>query len=291
MGARGFCFLKFAFRFIIKKNRFFLGGKPSRDDNVPENARKLFMLKISGEQMAAFRKMRVEAFKKGVLAHIESFFPEHWKAIGENQLRRVVELAMERSKRHGLETEREIYLFLSMMLYLGSYFDEDPMFYEIAKFLKDESIPSPGERAEKAFDETLAWADRVFGTRDENLKEALKRILDGIPSRLVPEKKGWDHNDIKPLLMFVFPEKLREIPENRREQMVEKALEKARLHGFENDDELSLAVAGAFMLGAGFDNDPQFPWIRRNVENSEEGRKRMKPLVEEMFSQIELWLS
>ena len=83
------------------------------------------MLTISGRQMEPLRQAALEGFVSRTLHHVEAHFGNHWRIIGADQLRVVIRLAVERAGRHGLITEREVSLYLNLMLLLGSAFDAD----------------------------------------------------------------------------------------------------------------------------------------------------------------------
>ena len=83
------------------------------------------MLSIRPEQMAAFEQAALKRFEDEMLAHIKTYFPNHWRIIGEAQLRKVIQYSVSQAEQYGLTTQREVCLYLNLMLLLGSDFDTD----------------------------------------------------------------------------------------------------------------------------------------------------------------------
>jgi len=76
--------------------------------------------------MSAFKTAAASRFEAGLAAHVRTYFPNHSKIAGETGTGTLARLALARARSHGIESERGVYLYLNVMLILGSYFDEDP---------------------------------------------------------------------------------------------------------------------------------------------------------------------
>src|SRR5262245_37100012 len=84
------------------------------------------MFKIRKEQLQTFGQTAAEDFEERALPYVKEFFPKHVVLLGEDGIRKVIRHAKARGATHGLTTERDLRLYLSLMCMLGSSFDSDP---------------------------------------------------------------------------------------------------------------------------------------------------------------------
>lgn len=249
------------------------------------------MLRIRPDQADAFRRERLRRFVDGLLEHTQEYFPNHWRVIGPEQLREVCNLGIRRAASHGLTTEREVYLYVSLMLYLGSYFDSDQQLPWAAETLEDDGFPSPFARIEATFDRALSYMDEVYGARNEHLTRAVEKLSAGPAKHLakLPASRG----DMSAALDWVFPQKCEALGEDRLSSLVEQGIAKAKDHDIATRRGATLLTGLMFMLGHGIDRDPQFPWVGENLADPTLATpdKRVDRLHREATAQLELWLA
>jgi hypothetical protein len=65
------------------------------------------MLKIRKEQMEVFEQAAIRNFEDEMVQHLKKFSPRHCDVIGEDNVREVIRLGIERGKKYNL-TNREI---------------------------------------------------------------------------------------------------------------------------------------------------------------------------------------
>jgi hypothetical protein len=225
------------------------------------------MLTISKDQIESLNRATSERFVFRTLRHIETHFSTHWRIIGEAQLRVVIRLAVERAGRHRLTTERDVCLYLNLMLLLGSAFDADMQLPWATKILSDAAVPNPQGRLERVYDAALEYLDRVAGKRDEHWDRALKRVSTHVNDKTgMPSAANFDDDAIS-LLESIYPHKFAAAGEKVISTFIAAAAQAAREHGAASRDHVMIYVSLAYMLGSGFDRDPQFPWADEILRN------------------------
>ena len=103
--------------------------------------------------MAVFEQAALKRFEDEMLEHIKTYFPNHWRIIGETQLRKVIQYSVSQAEQYGLTTQREVCLYLNLMLLLGSDFDTDVQLPWAEEVLMDEMIIDPYVRIERLYEE------------------------------------------------------------------------------------------------------------------------------------------
>jgi len=215
------------------------------------------MLTIRFEQMARMNLAKAD-FEERMLRHIQRFFAARWKVCGADGMRTLVQLGVTKAIGYRFSRPPAIGDYLSSMLYLGSGFDEDPKFPWAAAVLA-----SGGEETARARElklTVLAFISDAEGMENEHLDAALARLREMPMDELLPPRTTKNRTDyFVDRLRFVHPAKCEVIGVDALARFVEQAVERAAVHGFQEDGDVATFVALAFMLGSSFDHDPQFP--------------------------------
>ncbi len=133
------------------------------------------MLVIRKAQMAVLEQAVLRTFENRMLEHLKEFFPKHCEILGEEQVRKVIRLGIERAEQYGLVSERDIHLYVGLMFMLGSYFDQDPQLPWAAKILTDENIVYPNHRADQLHNRAMAFLNEAAGKDSQYLDRALRK--------------------------------------------------------------------------------------------------------------------
>jgi hypothetical protein len=220
------------------------------------------MLVIRAPQFEAFEKAAISQFERRMLGYLTESFPKQAGLLGPAQMLRVISLGRERAAHYGHETEREIYLYLTLMMMLGSWFDEDPQLAWAAARLTDRSTAYAPARLNQLHNDTMAYLDRVCGEDNEHLVKALLRIRDFDPASAagIPAERFED--EMTATLARFFPQKAAHQGESATRAVVRDAAALAGRHAVTGQQNICLLAGLAFMLGSGFHRDPQFPWAQ-----------------------------
>jgi hypothetical protein len=181
--------------------------------------------------------------------------PRDVARLSGKELRAVVRLGMERSRSHGGVTVRDMYLYLTMMFMLGSYFDEDRQLAWAKELL------SRGAAMAAVHGQALRYLDAVAGEENEHLIKTLVRV-GRLGLAQLPEANAADFEPrMQTLLHAIYPTKYNAQSEKANRELVQ--LGRAQASQYTMPGAGAALLAGmAFLLGAGFDRDPVHPWIQ-----------------------------
>jgi hypothetical protein len=117
------------------------------------------MPQIRREQLQAFEQPSPDTFTAGMLEHLRQHFPRHAELFGERALRDVIEEGRKRAGAHGFTTRHELYLYIDLMVMLGSGFDTDTQLPWAAELLAGDGP----QRIERLYGRAMEHLDRVVG--------------------------------------------------------------------------------------------------------------------------------
>ncbi len=120
------------------------------------------MLTIRKEQMAVFEAHLERRFRASLHQHVRKDLEAEAKPLSDVELDRLVTLAIERGRTYGVTSERDVGLFLDLMLLKGRDFDRDPKLLWARKILNDKSQDGPTKM--KAIYGRLATLDNLQAT-------------------------------------------------------------------------------------------------------------------------------
>lgn len=249
------------------------------------------MLTISARQMEGLKQAVLERFVSRTLHHVEAHFSTHWRIIGEAQLRAVIRLAVERAGRHSLTTERDVSLYLNLMLLLGSAFDTDAQLPWAAQILSDAELTDPQERVDRLYDAAADYLEKVAGARNEHPEPARERMVAAIQRR-VPVVSASDFGKLAlSVLRWIYPRKFDVVGEGAIRAFARQSLQAAQAYGVLSHDSAMLHLAMAYVLGSGFDRDPQFPWAGSILlgASDADGAGRFERLRKTAVSELSRW--
>ena len=93
------------------------------------------MLTIRREQIRAMAAPQIVRFLERACAHVAQYFPDQCAALSDSQIKDAVTHGFERADGYGLETERDLLRYLTLMFVFGREFDRDPAFPWAARIL------------------------------------------------------------------------------------------------------------------------------------------------------------
>lgn len=247
------------------------------------------MLALAQRQIATFEQVMLERFERSLLAHIEEHFPVHWRVIGDAQMARVVRYGVSRAKNAGYRSERDGYLFHSLMLYFGSHFDTDPQYPWLAEALSDDTVGPLSQRLTNAHDAAMRYLDDVAGKRGEQMSTALQRVKHTV----LPELERGPRVNFEyllALLNMIWPQKVREVGEQALRSLAHSVMRDARSIGLISPASACMYVVACFMFGHGLMRDPQFAWaaqVRSKLAPGQDGTKLFKEAFAAQLAALE----
>jgi len=231
------------------------------------------MLVIRKDQLTVLGQ---SALENRLLAHIEAHFPVHWRLIDRKALLQVIQIGKANARRYSLSTQREIGLFVGLMLYFGSAFDTDYQLPWIAQ-LSDADAPDPFSRLANAHEAATAYLYRVAGPSGSNMRGAIERFI----------SQANDDRDLVARLEWLYPEKMLELSGAMRAALLSQAASLARQFNLD-DRGVWVFAALSLLLGHRFYDDPQHCWVG-DVLNTADDSHRVSALTETAALHLHRW--
>lgn len=220
------------------------------------------MLTVTQPQMRRFQEVMLAGFERRLLAHIERYFPIHWRLIGGERMAEIVRFGIERARAAGLRTERDGFLYHSLMLRFGSHFDTDPQYPWLAAALNDDTVGPRSERLVNAHDAAMDYLDRVAGPKGEHMAAALHRMQATVlPEVRQAPRVNFDY--LADMLEMAWPQKARALGEEALRGLAHSVMPAAKSGGLTTPAGACLYVIACFMFGHALGRDPQFPWAQQ----------------------------
>jgi hypothetical protein len=232
------------------------------------------MLVIRKEQMAVFSKLAFSQFEQRMVDHILRFFPRQCEFMGERQVRQAVQFAIQRAQSRGYQSCRGMCLYLSVAFLLGSFFDEDPQYPWAAYAPGIRGMAELDARISGVYDKAMEYFDAVHGEENQHLTRALLRIRVADPAELPQLSADDSATKINSFLAGYFALKAARQP-NAADALLAHAAAVAAKYNLTEAGDTAVLLLHSFMLGSGFERDPQFPWIAELLASSSGQRGRL----------------
>lgn len=228
------------------------------------------MLRIRPEQMEALEQAAVRRFETETARHLSTFAPEHSEILGEEGVRKVVGLGIERARRYGFTNRGPARFYVEMMFLFGSDFDTDPQLPWAAQILADAGAHDQMARADRLWRRTTDFLERVAGPDHEFTRDALRRA----------RQQSWEgqpvlhpnlEQEVLRGLEALHPQRFHCVGGSALRALIERGAELAKPYAAARAAALPLFTGLMFLLGHGVATDPQFPWVEAAL--SDEGRR------------------
>ncbi len=112
-------------------------------------------IRISSQQMDAFKADAIGRFIDSVIPHLQECFPEACEELGEQDTREVVRYGIDLAGSYGIDREVCVCEFIDLMFLFGVEFDRDPDLPWASEILQDESIQEQGALLEHLWEAGL----------------------------------------------------------------------------------------------------------------------------------------
>ncbi len=241
------------------------------------------MLKISKKQMKIFSQAALRNFENNMIRHLREFTPKHSRALGDDGVRNVVRLGIERAETYGLTDRGPLRFYIELMFMLGSYFDTDYQYPWAATILTDPEIGDEVARANRLFEKAMDYVEKVAGPNREYARESLIRASQQ-SYKDFQEVQGGREADILSRFKMNFPQKCEYVGDPALRSLIQRGTELALDFSVSTEGGASIFVWLTFMLGQGFAKDPLYPWCEMTLDNekiSDPGKR-----VERLYSKF-----
>lgn len=224
------------------------------------------MLVIRAEQMESFKKAALLSFEDQMVRHLAEFSPPLYKTVGEEQMRKVVQLGISQAAKYGFTYRGPVRLYLELMLLFGSYFDSDPQYPWAKEILSNKEVESQMQRAELLYQRTMDYREKVAGPEDAYTLEALKKIAVFARNPISMPADNF-LPAIQREIALIYPQKAAYVGEAGLEKLIRKGMGGAQRQQFATVRGMTLVVVLMLAFGHGCGADPLYPWIARTLQD------------------------
>lgn len=247
------------------------------------------MFVLKNQQIEVYKEIALKNFEDKMLNHIKEFFPNHFNMIPEDCIREIIQLGYEKAKGYGFTTQRNVCLYINIMLVVGSNFDVDPMYSWVSTHLVD-SGDYPNVRMNRLSDESFKMLEKYTGSNNQFLNRALLK-LNNSGEELFQKLKESDLNTFGETLKDIYPEKYDVIDYSNLLKVKRQGIIKANSHGIFSESNILVYLILMFLLGSEFDHDPQFNWVQKTLNDSTFNEdERIKELYRSMMDNLRSYL-
>jgi hypothetical protein len=211
------------------------------------------MWRLSAEQRRRFDEAAGEDFVHRAAELLEPELSVVASALGNAGLRNVAREAIPRAARHGIRDEHGVYVYLNLMLQLGSDFDVDPQLRSVAS-----TLTAPRARGARLADLLSAAARpfvrEVLGERFEHLGAAMARLV-RTTARDLP-----DDASLRLWLAQLYPQRVEYLGAGGLSEVESAATQLLAAEGGGNGPVRGFIGGLMLVFGTFFHRDPALPW-------------------------------
>ncbi len=205
--------------------------------------------------------------------HVGRFFPERFLMMEEPAVLDTVRAAIDLSRGHGLVLQRDVCRYLNCMLVLGSRFDRDPRYGWVNTLLYGSGTQDASQRMSQVNARMMkvaeVWGPSTPAVLVERLAELERNSRD-----IAEVSRDFAPDAMLGHLRRVFHQDIGCFASEDVDKLVELGRAQAESYQLTTAEERWVYIALALLLGSGFAEDPQYPWIRTALGRAGESKER-----------------
>ena len=237
---------------------------------------------LSNLELEGFVKYKKKAFINELLIYFKEKDTFHANVIGDEGLKEVISLGIDKAKIYGLTRKSPVKLYIHMMLYLGSYFDEDPLLSWARDILKSSEFDGwQLQKANTLRSGFIDYLETVSGKKGEYLQSFM---------RACQEKMNKTEENIsqKAMLSFIktsYPQKYHYLGFELLLRLINHCDHLCTKNGFHSERSVLFLVCLRLVYGARMIDDPLFPWMK-NVFEADTEKNNKDALFQKVTSKF-----
>ena len=200
-----------------------------------------------------------------VLSHLWRQYPQHCLILTDPGARRAIDVGVDRAAVHGFRELAQVRAFVTLMVFLGSHFDEDPQLPWVAEHLQQTAKARRADAMHGLLGKTAERMRRIVGQRGGYYRRALAWAQAQDFDAIVAKRK--DDDDLHGLLNQLHRRKYAALGEWKVQQLIHAARAAGGQHGLTTQAGVAVYVTLMFLLGSAFDRDPFHPWAADTLAN------------------------
>ena len=195
-----------------------------------------------------------------MVEHLRDFAPKHCEQMGDDGLRRIVALGMDRAAEHGFTNRGPVRYYIELILMFGCDFPRDSLLPWAGTNMDEMAGEDQSTRAERVYADVCQYLEEVAGPDNTLASQALSKIAE---QRLRDFHRVDLDFELRVIaeLEAVYPEKCRHAGSEALRVMIRRAKAEAQSWSVDTDAGRGVFIWLMFLFGCGFAADPQFPWV------------------------------
>jgi len=123
---------------------------------------------IRQKQMEAFSQAAIQSFEDRMVIHLNEFFSEQCKALGEQKTREAIRYGIQRAAIYGIVSELDVCDYIDLMFAFGRDFDKDPQLPWAGQILNDLTIKNPTIKVNYLYDTAMEYLHQATVNDSKN---------------------------------------------------------------------------------------------------------------------------
>jgi len=213
--------------------------------------------------LLAMGQKQEEAMVEDLVLEFKKLFPKRCRILGDTHLKTVIRHCQKRASIYGYTHSDELSKYITLAFYLGTYFDEDPLYPWIQEILRENS--SLGVRLDNLNKKFLTLINTSMGEDFSLMIEAFDKFLH-IKKESLNNLK--DHNEIVQILTAIYPQRMQIIGRKNFRSIIEAQYDKLKRYNIYTPLGVYVHASVVFLLGSKVDADPLYAWVGKYLNAS-----------------------
>jgi hypothetical protein len=252
---------------------------------------------IRAAQMQVLAEATTLEFEHRILDHLKSFAPKHCAVLQEDDLRSVIRYGWHKANDYGFFAERSVRIYIQLMLMIGAGFDSDPQIPWAWEMLTSNPNEVESARIDPLHERAWDYADAISKDYETDGRLDFSRFVDQISTLRQQSTTGLDPSQIPGFraaavsrLKLLFASKSAYIGDAALDRLFDFTIQCANSYRMNSERGVLLFFVMMFVLGSGFHDDPQLPWVSAILNDKESGpNDRVDRLLREAVAFLTRW--
>ncbi|TCP96530.1 uncharacterized protein DUF4123 [Cricetibacter osteomyelitidis] len=260
-----------AFGVRIDKRFITFGLEALPEDIVPAR------IEFGEIEQNAIRSIITEKFRRKLTALYVNSHPDRFRTLKDKHITAFVEHVYQSALAYKITRPEEIGYFGHLMLYLGAYWHEDPIYHFLNQHLHEDTDIAD-RRMDNIAHKFTQTAPKIFGNGFENNIKMAKDIADWYQLQ--------SKESLSPTAVMHYLAKVSQpyfgdyVKQPEYLEHIRQSLQYAsKKHGIKTDYEQAIWLLMSLTLGIGFYHDPLMPWAGDILNSHQDSTEKMDELI------------
>jgi hypothetical protein len=225
------------------------------------------MIRVHEKQLGEMAQaLALEQFEDDMVVHLHDFAPRHAQVIGDDWVRRTIQLGIARARPYGVTNLGLLRFYVELMFVLGGMFDSDPLQPWAGEILRDPSIPDEGTRIDHLYERTCWYLDAIEGPESSFSLQAMHNLQHIVLESTPAAELGEERRAVETMAR-VYPQRCAYLGEPALRGLVRRAVGEAARLDMATLGGVALTTGLMFAMGHGFAEDPLYPWVQATLRD------------------------